>query len=215
MSATVSTENSTSSIPDHFICPISLEIMEDPVICSDGNTYERREIMRWLISHDTSPKTNMILANKNLIANYAIKSGISKFLAGRPETTARIRAMRVSQRTFVHGFFFVTVILFFSFLSFPFQTRSTLDSPVELTPEKKMQVFVRLVTNMSISTFIDKHATVQDLMNEVERVDGITASQQRLIYAGKQMEPHKALIRYGVKTGAVVHLVLRLVGGKK
>jgi hypothetical protein len=78
-----------------------------------------------------------------------------------------------------------------------------------------MQVFVRLVTNMSISTFIDKHATVQDLMNEVERVDGITAGQQRLIYAGKQMEPHKTLSRYGVKGGSVVHLVLRLVGGQK
>jgi hypothetical protein len=95
----MSSENS-NPIPDHFICPISLEIMEDPVICSDGNTYERREITRWLVSHDTSPKTNMILANKNLIANYAIKSGISKFLAGKPETRARIRAMRVSKPKF-------------------------------------------------------------------------------------------------------------------
>lgn len=68
------------AIPDHFICPISLEIMQDPVICSDGNTYERTEITRWLQSHDTSPKTNIELKNKNLITNYAIKSGIEKFL---------------------------------------------------------------------------------------------------------------------------------------
>ncbi len=92
--ASASTETS-SPIPDHFICPISLEIMEDPVVCSDGNTYERREIMRWLVTHDTSPKTNMILANKNLITNYAIKSGVAKFLAGKPDARIKSRAMKV------------------------------------------------------------------------------------------------------------------------
>lgn len=75
-----STPESTA-VPDHFICPISLEMMQDPVICSDGNTYERREITRWLQTHDTSPKTNIELTNKILITNYAIKSGIEKFLS--------------------------------------------------------------------------------------------------------------------------------------
>ena len=71
----------TVTIPDHFICPISLEIMQEPVICTDGNTYEKREIERWLATHDTSPKTNMVLHNKTLISNFAIKSGIQKFLS--------------------------------------------------------------------------------------------------------------------------------------
>ena len=70
-------------VPDHYLCPISLEIMEDPVICSDGITYERREIKRWLQSHNTSPKTNVELASKSLISNFALKSGIDKFLANR------------------------------------------------------------------------------------------------------------------------------------
>lgn len=61
---------------DPFTCPISFEIMKDPVICADGITYERREISRWLQKHDTSPKTNLVLANKILIPNYAIKSAI-------------------------------------------------------------------------------------------------------------------------------------------
>lgn len=81
---TMSTNN---SVPDHFICPISLEIMQDPVICSDGNTYEREEIARWFINHDTSPKTNLPLANKNLIPNHAIKAGILKHHSTQPGKT--------------------------------------------------------------------------------------------------------------------------------
>jgi hypothetical protein len=74
-------------------------------------------------------------------------------------------------------------------------------------------VFVRLVTNVSISFFVDKRAQTADLMEEIERRDGIRVSQQRLIYAGKQMDPDVLLGYYGVQNGAVIHLVLRLVGG--
>ena len=65
-----------ATIPDHFICPITLEIMDDPVICSDGITYNRDNIERWLETNSTSPKTNQVLKDKILIPNYALKSGI-------------------------------------------------------------------------------------------------------------------------------------------
>lgn len=50
-------------------------------------------------------------------------------------------------------------------------------------------------------------------MNEVQRIEGIAAKDQRLIFAGKQMDAHQRLSYYGVKKGSVIHLVLRLVGG--
>lgn len=65
------------------------------MICSDGNTYERREIMQWLSNHDTSPKTNMILSNKLLIPNHAIKSGITKYLSTLTEAK-KVRTMKVT-----------------------------------------------------------------------------------------------------------------------
>ena len=34
-------------VPDEFLCPISQEIMQDPVICSDGSSYERKVIEKW------------------------------------------------------------------------------------------------------------------------------------------------------------------------
>jgi hypothetical protein len=53
--------------------------MDDPVILSDGHSYERTAITRWLTSHNTSPKTGEQLRNKNIITNYAIKGAIDEF----------------------------------------------------------------------------------------------------------------------------------------
>ena len=45
-----------SSAPPSFLCPISQEIMRDPVTCADGHSYERASIERWLDTHNTSQK---------------------------------------------------------------------------------------------------------------------------------------------------------------
>lgn len=76
-------------------------------------------------------------------------------------------------------------------------------------------MFVRLMTNVSISFFVNKKATTRELMQEIRNRDGIAIDHQRLIYAGKQMDPDQAMYRYGVRNGAVIHLVLRLVGGSE
>ena len=65
-----------SNIPPDFECPILMEAMIDPVICSDGFSYERAAIEEWLRRHGTSPKTNEVLPNKNLIPNKTLKAAI-------------------------------------------------------------------------------------------------------------------------------------------
>lgn len=55
--------------------------MEDPVICYDGNTYERKEIEQWLETNKTSPKTNKVLRSKKLTPNYGLKCSIEAFQA--------------------------------------------------------------------------------------------------------------------------------------
>lgn len=48
-------------VPELFLCPISREIMENPVLASDGHVYERAQIEAWLQAHQTSPMTNMAM----------------------------------------------------------------------------------------------------------------------------------------------------------
>ena len=44
-----------TTAPDALCCPISMEIMRDPVIAADGHTYERVEIESWFANNRTSP----------------------------------------------------------------------------------------------------------------------------------------------------------------
>ncbi len=66
-------------MPDAFLCPISFEVMKDPVILMDGHTYERKNIDQWLANNDRSPKTNLVLINKTVVPNHTLKSAIDYF----------------------------------------------------------------------------------------------------------------------------------------
>ena len=56
------------------VCPITAEIMTDPVCTSDGFTYERTAITKWLRTKDTSPSTGAVLESKKLIPNFLARS---------------------------------------------------------------------------------------------------------------------------------------------
>ncbi|CAM8957142.1 unnamed protein product [Rhodiola kirilowii] len=67
-------------IPDDFLCPISLELMRDPVIVATGQTFERSYIQRWIDSGNTTcPKTRQKLENLTLTPNYVLRSLISQW----------------------------------------------------------------------------------------------------------------------------------------
>lgn len=68
------------NIPDEFRCPISLDLMRDPVIVASGHTYDRDSITRWINSeHHTCPKSGQKLIHRALIPNYALKSLIHQW----------------------------------------------------------------------------------------------------------------------------------------
>ncbi|KAI8549054.1 hypothetical protein RHMOL_Rhmol07G0321500 [Rhododendron molle] len=63
------------AVPNEFLCPITLEIMSDPVIVATGQTYERDSIQKWLDSdHRTCPKTGQVLAHLSLAPNFALRN---------------------------------------------------------------------------------------------------------------------------------------------
>jgi U-box domain len=58
---------------DEFACPITRELMRDPVIAADGHTYDREAIEMWLRNHDTSPKAGQPMDHLFLVANHNLK----------------------------------------------------------------------------------------------------------------------------------------------
>lgn len=63
--------------PNEFICPITLKLMCDPVLCEDGYTYERKAIMG--ITNSLSPMTRQPINKYKLISNRALKDSIDRF----------------------------------------------------------------------------------------------------------------------------------------
>ena len=76
---------------DAFLCPITQDYMRDPVITSDGQTYERRAIEAWLQRcaaqgmPPTSPLTGEALGGETLIPNVILRGLIRELLEKRPE----------------------------------------------------------------------------------------------------------------------------------
>ncbi|XXG74605.1 hypothetical protein AAC387_Pa07g3283 [Persea americana] len=67
-------------IPPDFCCPLSLELMSDPVIVASGQTYERAYIRIWLDQGlMVCPKTRQTLSHTNLIPNYTVKALIANW----------------------------------------------------------------------------------------------------------------------------------------
>ena len=75
-------------IPMEFLCPITQEILIDPVMAQDGNSYERKAIELWLEKHSTSPMTNAPLPSKNLLPNLNLKKLIADYVEANKEVLA-------------------------------------------------------------------------------------------------------------------------------
>eukprot|EP00981_Chlorochromonas_danica_P013608 scaffold6573_cov159-Ochromonas_danica.AAC.1 len=75
----------TTKIPDEFICPITQTIMLDPYIDVDGHSYEKKAIVSWLEQKKTSPITRNPMTLGHIFPNRTLKSLIENFLAQHPE----------------------------------------------------------------------------------------------------------------------------------
>lgn len=68
-----------SNIPNTYLCPITYDIMIDPVIAPDGITYERINITNWINQHHNSPMTRQQMSTGSLVPNRALKELIEQF----------------------------------------------------------------------------------------------------------------------------------------
>jgi hypothetical protein len=89
-------------IPEEFLCPITHELMKDPVLTMDGQTYEREAISNWFqrrtAGNVSSPITGAILPSNLLLPNYALKSAINKFNEHLPFLTNALNEIHDIQK---------------------------------------------------------------------------------------------------------------------
>ena len=70
-----------STVPDHFICPITQAPMKNTVVAADGHTYECRAIHKAICLKPVSPMTNKPLAHTHLVTNHALRKDMALFIS--------------------------------------------------------------------------------------------------------------------------------------
>ncbi|XP_043696024.1 E3 ubiquitin-protein ligase PUB23-like [Telopea speciosissima] len=146
-------------IPRYFRCPISMELMKDPVIICTGVTYEKKNIEKWFFTYKktTCPATNQIINNFNLTPNHTLK----RLILSWQESTSSKETIReaAAAATSKHDELVSLLTTIHSSTPFKVSSLKKLRSIIELGDETKTDFIqsggVEVLSHIIVQTLIE------------------------------------------------------------
>jgi Mg-chelatase subunit ChlD len=165
------------AIPDEYKCPIGMDTMTDPVIGSDGHTYERSNIESWLNLNPDSPMTRRPMTIADLKPNFALRSAIERWKLSRPSTAQTISEPSSDSTTAapIEKTFFVRIV----------KSQTGSDAAVELECDSITPMESALIAVLDTSSSMDTRAQKDTSASSKEhmpfsRLDLVKHSMQTL-----------------------------------
>ena len=197
----------------------------------DGNiqkdTYVLDNGTQWKLKYAVSPKWTggkvqaKVSVDGRDVGTYILRPGVSYAPLERPSDCAKkftfytVREVRAAQERLLRegSTDAATRALATSGISRDDENNGVVQ--VTFTPEDdaRMTIFVKTLTGKCIALQVHYDETIEEVKQMIRSVEGIPHSEQRLVFAGKQLEDGRTLSDYDIQKESSLHLILRLRGG--
>eukprot|EP00669_Euglena_mutabilis_P003649 TRINITY_DN14659_c0_g1_i1.p1 TRINITY_DN14659_c0_g1~~TRINITY_DN14659_c0_g1_i1.p1 ORF type:complete len:286 (-),score=46.10 TRINITY_DN14659_c0_g1_i1:180-1007(-) len=195
------------SIPNSHACPLTHNLMTDPVIDRQGHTFDRESVTEWLQSHTTCPVGGEPLAAGDLCPNRALKEVVDQYAADHPEVVVEQLQSALAKTREAEQALATKAVVLEGRLK---RARSEADWH-RRRKERIIQIFVKNLGGKTITCDVRSDNTIADIKAMIQSKERIPARDQLLLWSGGILLDDSTVAENHLQSNSTLHLKMRVL----